>query len=685
MAINRFDQFLPNDYSFVEYQDKPIIPNMELWMNAASGLQNQFDSLSDIIPIPKHIKEDEPYILEYKNRIKEERDKVRNAFETGNAGAGVRQLKKLQNYIKESKMPGGEYHAFESRYAQKQAEKERLSKFFEDNPRIASYYQNKIPVQDFRLDDGTYGSVGQVSNIYKDIDDKEVNDLIDQAVGNIKDTYLDDPGIPDHIRRRLDGVTTLHEFSKVTGRSFGDVAHALALQIPEDVKNSIRQRYAVDQYYNPNIPDIEDAAQIFEYNEDGTVATDKHGNPIMAQTPLGNMIMGAASGRSRVEVSTQRIKDDNEYALHEMKKREIDYEYGLGRAILDTPVYTKNTGMRDVDNIKLRKDGKVKSDINFEVSLSPVISKDKADTLNQLKNERIDSELKFKDWINSPEARAEYPALVQLKDKFSEPVSKMSHEEAHKFLVKKYNEKKDALSTTRGVYETFGDKEFPIVQKKWVGEVSGDKAKFGHLAHSTITVVEAGKVLPPMSFDDFVDYTKLNDEDFVNGTKLLGRVLPTDPTVVSGLNGVVNGKNKNITFYANDESMQDANMKAPIRTLKQPVLDGTIEESPYTYTGFSEFDNEYGPIKLEAEDVYASDIIGEKMSSYIEKGDTESKEYKQLEKEYNKLINTPTLNTFQYRKPKIYSQNRGYVPQLTIENIEEMYLNEATNVRSQQK
>lgn len=356
MAQNRFRRvFYQPETTFYDWTDFDYFPNLDNMKPIMAGYQKLYDAAYDV-PIPQHLKNKHDVNAlqkEYLEPIDNYRTSAVDAFTNGSTVEGIRQLNDLQRFIRQAKQPGGVYEGLETRYDQFWSEKEAWEEHFPDDAKLAGWAiaNRMLGLNAFRDESGQIQNVTRDMNVVRNISDEEINSMINSNLAAIKDTLITEYGLS---RTTLDDFTTLAEIRSYLGRDYEDILDVIADRVPQDVKNSLRQRYEAQRYYNPNLPANYDPAQIWEYNEDGTVKIDpKTKRRVPANTELSKILRGAAMGRHTIKADHYRTTYKDPVGIHKAKKK-IESELNTRRTLATKPL----EGAPDKSNIEV-KDGKI--------------------------------------------------------------------------------------------------------------------------------------------------------------------------------------------------------------------------------------------------------------------------------------------------------------------------------------
>lgn len=689
MPISRFDQLIPNDYSFQVYSPQEYVPDLGMLDSLLGGLQQEYDTGKSALSriMPNYLRNSETDVeaargfrSKYDQLIKESSD----AFSKGNISEGRRVMMDALREVEKDKLPGGDYYELERRVGEYQNEYKRLRDTYKDNPRLADYLANtKIGITPFRdPTTGEPGSIKPAADIYKDVPEKDISAWFNQTLDNIKDTLIQQ-GWSKH---QVDEISTIHDLKTLTGRQFNDVMSILTRTFPEEFKQSIAQRYAADRYYNPNLPDI-DPTQIFEVDTDKNGAralrTDKEGRPVFANTPLGNMIQGYALAGTRVKPEDRIVKDDNEILLanvnHNLRKKEIDYEFNLGNVTSRTPVFTKGSGMPELD-LGFDSKGKVTTGKGADSGyLSGLASTGMLGPGTSGKTTLENTNQSFKEFIKSDKAKREYPELVKLNDRFKDYVSGLSDDKALKFLSDKYNEKREALQTADAQYTEYNSPKVIAARRlSLIGSTEGKEgARIGNIANKTILVHGADGEPVAYKFQDFMKKYGISDREFVERTFINGMIRSDNSLVPSGEElRYSRPDGSGITFVATDISQEDAAFKSPEYLLHQARANGSVDRTKSTYTGIPELDARYGRIYAVGYDERESDMVARQMDDLS----LPHEETQALADRFAYLKEHPNEDRYIRRDADLYSSKTG--KNLTKDKNEQLTIDKIATLKS---
>lgn len=120
MSVNRFRKIAPVlDPTMHMYRKETVLPDLSQIGALASGLQASYDTK---IPRPQHIQSDAPLVDQYFVKpVEDLKGRAIEAFKKGDTSQGVNYMKQMEQFIYNSKQPGGAYNAFEDTYSKASA------------------------------------------------------------------------------------------------------------------------------------------------------------------------------------------------------------------------------------------------------------------------------------------------------------------------------------------------------------------------------------------------------------------------------------------------------------------------------------------------------------------------------------------------------------------------------------
>jgi len=173
---------------------------------------------------------------------------------------------------------------------------------YKDNPILANYAVSNIKVDPLNYNPST-GTYGQISgaNMVKHVDAKEITNMVNQIVDNIKDTDLEVYGLT---RQDLSRWESAWQSGKVTGREFEDITNMIMSQIPGDVFMSAQQ-------WSNAVAQATGTEPVDEYQ---VWIEDEEGNRIPnLNTQIGSIVFGASAARTKSEFKVTSSMKSRDY------------------------------------------------------------------------------------------------------------------------------------------------------------------------------------------------------------------------------------------------------------------------------------------------------------------------------------------------------------------------------------
>lgn len=606
MATNRFRQVLYEpDTDIPKYVPQEFVPDLSGIENVMAGYQAMTDKMYDI-PIPKHIEKDRNDLQkEYVLPLKTLRDQAVDAFASGNTVEGIRAIKNLDRFLAEAKQPGGVYESFESRYGQEKAQRGDIDKLVTEKERqdMAPYLYEKVGYRPFRSTDGTIQSLAP-ANYDMVLKAGEFDEWINKQLPFIKETLLSSGYGKMY---DLGKYTTLHEMKKDMGVNFNKVIATLAGRLPSEMKDAFRQEYQMNRSYDPSLPELGqyDPAQIFETDEKGNIKTDKNGNYLIANTPMGRSLEAAGLGYQHVERTSQYFKVDDEVSIARAKEGKNDD--GSETQTLRTPAFitgTKlpklgisggkmSTGYRDPNTIP-QKNG-------FEIDPTT------GEFIRDARGNRVpvtslpkQGSVPIKTALNSPEFMVENPVAYEIwnKIKGQAEAEKWDDKKIGEEIERVYQEVGNSLQTSDMQFKVYTDPDEQKDKRALViGTVENGVGRLGSIENHTLYVNEPGKPTQVMSFRQFMKEHKMSPAFFIGASNVIGELDPgKNPFYPSGFNvGVTISKNNDkgekytdyIQVFTTPQNLEDANESFAPFELASPSFDPTKERSEIVRPNFN--------------------------------------------------------------------------------------------------
>jgi len=138
-TINRFNRFLPRDYSMEHYVPKLVMPNFEMWDQTLGAQQNKIDSaklmFSDKMPKYLQTEEDRNLLQQYKQFTNEALADISKTYQSQGVQAGNQKLRDLGQQLLREWQPGGKAAVLEDRYNAYQNALKEIEESYKKDPR----------------------------------------------------------------------------------------------------------------------------------------------------------------------------------------------------------------------------------------------------------------------------------------------------------------------------------------------------------------------------------------------------------------------------------------------------------------------------------------------------------------------------------------------------------------------
>lgn len=373
---------MTNRYTQLSFNSLNDLPQLQLPYQELDNLLGQQQSKIDLLNAsadltPKYIQQSEDdrnlagQIIKYQQDVKAQLAEI---AKTGNVNAYMEGLSQAQSQIKKLYSPGGAADVLQQRYNQDVEEKKKLAEFYKEKPDWANYElaNRKYNKVGYNPQTGEYNPINTFGNVIKYISSKEIDELANRNIDNIKDSVLYDKdgrerkGIDKYA---LDRVQSIYDLQTVKGVTYDRVVSALASVLPQEYIQSIYHQSDVDRYYNPNIPELD--KQIFKEDDKGELK-------LNLNNPVGKLLHGYATGAARQEITHHTGKFENILGIknYESQLRQKEQEEANKTAIV--PIMPANKAVpKDVQYYV--KNGKLKKNTNASADITDAIAKDFAE------------------------------------------------------------------------------------------------------------------------------------------------------------------------------------------------------------------------------------------------------------------------------------------------------------------
>lgn len=156
MANNRFDQFVPSDFSFSIHTPQEYTPDLSMLDSLLGGLQKEYDTgmstLNKIMPnylrnSPSDVEAAQQFRAKYDTLI----EQASEAFAGGNVNEGRRLMSQGMREIEKDQLPGGDYYELERRVREYKGIVDKYNKMYKDSPGgYLPQILDRIGITDFR-------------------------------------------------------------------------------------------------------------------------------------------------------------------------------------------------------------------------------------------------------------------------------------------------------------------------------------------------------------------------------------------------------------------------------------------------------------------------------------------------------------------------------------------------------
>lgn len=152
------------------------------------------------------------------------------------------QFRKLASQKNKLFSPTGEVGIAQSRLAAFQTKVKELKETYKDNPEIANYYINQLTKSPGLMRDEQGNLVNQslasINNV-RHYDAKQISDMLNSQIDNIKDTLIKDYGFGK--TGSISSIQDVYREAQLTGRSAEEVNKILLAQVSPEVVRSAQQ------------------------------------------------------------------------------------------------------------------------------------------------------------------------------------------------------------------------------------------------------------------------------------------------------------------------------------------------------------------------------------------------------------------------------------------------------------
>lgn len=712
MAINRFYQSPQLDMSFQVYNPVKWQPNMQLWGKVFGEKQQELNTIRDLRS-PEHIEESDDAVKTQMGKIRSARDKVIEAYKSGNLSEAVKMQSDLVGDVRRAVQPGGWFYDEEALYKKAIKTKEDLDELLKDSPvhwKQEAY--KRITREGSTIDaDGNYkvGSVGAPTwAAYQDIPEYlfEALDGFKADGGTFQYSSKDGKIVYYGTKEEVPYDQVYSAAMKLANQPrFGHQIKIEAERLGFDATTVTDDTKTTIDGLKNGLSTKRGIAEVQGYlskaglykgpingilNDDLNNAITDYETKLLARDPmqlamttiLDNYVKPVADAYSYQKVTNFNLKFDP-YKLKAWEyhyKREQD---AMHQNMLRTMVAENNTGMDAWDTLGF----KVDSDGRFaikNINTDDQILREKGGTWGAYyiaPREAI--------WAPQGASVQEYFAnnrdnvpkeILNIYDNNKDYLSNLSNKEALDFIKTKYEEKRDVLAQNRGYYYPFtGPKLKKENEEIVIGTVNGSGEDAigtpGTISSSLIYVHNpATQMIEQMPFEDFKKTYFGNDKnstkDLINGVTLLGNLDPRNRFSKGGYYGQFVDKDGTVRpIYINNDNSENGQYEIEAFTFTQPVFSANVDMSSSQASSIYR-DANGNPLRLKsvAKDRYTMDLIRE--SGYFDlvairesnpNGLTEADKdvLKQWDETYEKIQEDPLNNKYIGREAYMYDANNN--------------------------
>lgn len=133
-TINRFNKFLPRDYSMKFYMPEFFTPNFEQWDSVLAGQQQKYNAaVAATQKYPKHLEWRGELAGQYKKNIESKLDDVTTSYINEGVRTGNRKMRDMAFELNQQWNPGGLAHELEKEFEEYQSGIKQITDYYEKN------------------------------------------------------------------------------------------------------------------------------------------------------------------------------------------------------------------------------------------------------------------------------------------------------------------------------------------------------------------------------------------------------------------------------------------------------------------------------------------------------------------------------------------------------------------------
>ena len=250
-TINRFNKFLPRDYSMKWYMPEQYVPNFEQWDSILAGQQQKYNAaIAATQKYPKHLEWRSDLAGQYKKNIESKVDDITTSFINEGVKSGNRKMRDFAFELNQQWNPGGLAHELEKEFEDYQSGIKQITDYYEKNKaensanRTYSLYKLKQSAQgEFKYDPET--GIYNRSSIVPDL--VPYVDIAEEAMKVVKE--IKDSGTTDIIKRDSAWFEKIKK-TGVTEETIREVTSELLKQ-PKYAQQRQVEKWLIDQNTTP--------------------------------------------------------------------------------------------------------------------------------------------------------------------------------------------------------------------------------------------------------------------------------------------------------------------------------------------------------------------------------------------------------------------------------------------------
>lgn len=133
-TINRFNRFMPRDYSMKWYMPEVFVPDFQQWDSLLAGQQQKYNAaVAATQKYPKHLEWRKDLAGEYKQNIETKLDDITTSFINEGVRTGNRKLRDFAFELNQQWNPGGLAHELEKEFEDYQSGIKQITDYYEKN------------------------------------------------------------------------------------------------------------------------------------------------------------------------------------------------------------------------------------------------------------------------------------------------------------------------------------------------------------------------------------------------------------------------------------------------------------------------------------------------------------------------------------------------------------------------